>query len=62
METKDVHHIDKKRNDESGNLHTAWTNFIAHCQDLNHGELAKVQIQNGVPVSAEYVKKKIKFA
>ena len=61
METKDTHQFDKKRNDESGKLHAAWIKFINHCQDLNHGELAKVQVQNGIPVSAEYVKKKIKF-
>jgi hypothetical protein len=62
METKDVHQYDKKRSDESGKLHAAWINFIAHCRELNHGELAKVQIQNGLPISAEHVRKKIKFS
>ncbi len=42
-------------------LHAAWLKFISHCQELSHGEIAKVQIQNGLPVSAEYIKKKIKF-
>ena len=42
-------------------LHPAWQKLIVYCQNLKHGEVSKLQIQDGLPVSAEYVKKKVKF-
>jgi len=42
-------------------LSTAWVNFIRFCERVGFGELDRVQIQNGVPVSAESVKEKVKF-
>lgn len=43
-------------------LHPAWPAFIRHCQDLGFGEISKLKIQDGVPVLAEEVVKKIKFS
>jgi hypothetical protein len=43
------------------NHDAAWAKFRAYCaNDLKFGEI-KLQIQNGIPVLAEYVKKRIKF-
>lgn len=42
-------------------VHPSWQRLMDYCQQLKHGELAKVQIQDGLPVCAEYVKKKVKF-
>jgi hypothetical protein len=43
-------------------VHPAWTAFIRYCAELQHGEIELLKIQDGVPVLAEVVKKKIKFA
>ena len=45
----------------SSDIHPAWLNLIQYCKELQYGELTSVQIQNGLPVLAEYVKKKVKF-
>ena len=42
-------------------LHPAWRAFIQYCRDLEHGEIDCVKIQNGLPVSAEVIKKKIRW-
>jgi hypothetical protein len=39
----------------------AWQNFIRLCQQLGHGEIEKLKIQDGVPVMAEVVREKVKF-
>ena len=41
--------------------HPAWLAFIRYCSELQHGEIETLKIQDGVPVLAEVVKKKIKF-
>ena len=43
-------------------LHPIWLKFINYCEKLGFGELQKVQIQDGIPVSAEMATKKIKFS
>jgi hypothetical protein len=43
-------------------LHPAWRAFIEYCAELKHGEIETLKIQDGVPVLAEVVKKKVKFA
>jgi hypothetical protein len=43
-------------------LHPAWRAFIRYCAELQHGEIELLKIQDGLPVLAEVVKKKIKFA
>jgi hypothetical protein len=39
----------------------AWLAFIHYCQQLGHGEIEKLKIQDGLPVLAEQAFKKIKF-
>jgi hypothetical protein len=41
-------------------LHPAWAAFIRLCQEIEFGELERVKLQNGLPVSVEVVKRKIK--
>lgn len=42
-------------------IHPAWHSFIKYCESLRYGEIDKVKIQDGLPMIAEEVKKKIKF-
>lgn len=42
-------------------LHPAWRAFIQYCRELDHGEIECIKIQNGLPVSAEVIKKKIRW-
>lgn len=47
---------------ESDNrLSPAWHEFIRFCRDLKHGEIEHLRIQDGVPVLAELIRKKVKF-
>jgi len=46
----------------SPTLHPAWRAFIEFCAELKHGEIETLKIQDGLPVLAEVVKKKVKFA
>lgn len=51
-------------NDQVGaqqNLHPAWSAFVRYCQELRHGEIECLKIQDGLPVLAEVTKKKVKF-
>ncbi len=55
------------RKDQAGDghsrerLHPAWSAFVRFCQELGHGEIDCLKIQDGLPVLAEVTKKKIKF-
>ncbi len=42
-------------------IHPAWYSFIKYCEALRYGEIDKIKIQDGLPMIAEEVKKKIKF-
>jgi hypothetical protein len=42
--------------------HPAWRAFIHYCAELRHGEIELLKIQDGLPVLADVVKKKVKFA
>ncbi len=42
-------------------LTPAWLEFIRFCRELRHGEIERLSIQDGVPVLAETIKKKVKF-
>ncbi len=39
----------------------AWREFMRFCKDLRYGEIERLSIQNGLPVLAELIKKKVKF-
>lgn len=38
-----------------------WAKLIRFCQQLGHGEIEKLKIQDGVPVIADVVREKVKF-
>ena len=38
-----------------------WSRLIRFCQELGHGEIEKLKIQDGVPVIADIVREKVKF-
>lgn len=42
-------------------IHPVWYSFIKYCEGLGYGEIEKLKIQDGLPLLAEEVKKKIKF-
>jgi hypothetical protein len=44
-----------------GRLHPNWSAFVRYCQELGHGEIECLKIQDGLPVLAEVTKKKVKF-
>lgn len=44
-----------------GDLHPAWHEFIRYCTELRYGEIERLSIQDGLPVLAEIVRKKVKF-
>ena len=46
----------------TGNLlHPAWQALIRFCREVGHGEIERIKIQDGLPVSAEVVTKKIRW-
>lgn len=55
------HRVDAERVSVSVSLHPAWVSFIRYCEDLGHGEIEKLKIQDGLPVMAEMTTKKVKF-
>lgn len=42
-------------------LHPAWSALVMFCAELQHGEIERLKIQDGLPVLAEVTKKKVKF-
>ena len=43
-------------------LHPIWSCFIKYCEALGFGEIERLKIQNGLPMIAEEVRKKVNFA
>jgi hypothetical protein len=43
-------------------VHPAWLRLIRYCAELGHGEIEKLKIQDGLPMTAEVTTKKIKFS
>ena len=42
-------------------VHPAWLRLMRFCLELEHGEIAKLKIQDGLPVIAEVTTRKVKF-
>jgi hypothetical protein len=42
-------------------VHPIWYSFIKYCEAMEFGEIDKLKIQDGLPVSAEKALKKTKF-
>ena len=43
-------------------LHSAWQVFIRYCAEIQHGEIERLKIQDGLPVLAEVTTRKVKFS
>jgi len=43
-------------------LHPTWYGIIKYCEALGFGEIERLKIQNGLPIIAEEVRKKVNFA
>ncbi len=43
-------------------IHPAWFSFIRYCESLRYGEIERLKIQDGLPVMAEVVRSKVRFA
>ena len=43
-------------------IHPSWYSFIKYCESLIHGEIVSLKIQDGLPMLAEEIKKKIRFS
>jgi len=46
---------------ETVTLHPAWQALIRFCRDLGHGEIERIKIQDGLPVSADVVTRRIRW-
>lgn len=42
-------------------VHPSWYAFMKFCETLGYGEIEKLKIQDGLPMLAEEVKKKVRF-
>jgi hypothetical protein len=42
--------------------HPSWAAFIEYCENLEHGEIEILKIQDGFPVLAEVTRKKVRFS
>ena len=42
-------------------MHPMWLAFVRYCEKLQHGEIERLRIQDGLPVLAEVTTKKVKF-
>ena len=56
----------RERNSQSlcrseAQLHPAWAAFVRYCQEMGHGEIERLKIQDGIPVLVEVARQKIKF-
>ncbi|MGD2245783.1 MAG: hypothetical protein PVI11_04460 [Candidatus Aminicenantes bacterium] len=52
---------DSYRDNRLIRIHPVWYSFIKYCETIQYGEIEKLKIQDGLPMLAEEVKKKIKF-
>jgi hypothetical protein len=54
-------HADSRLHSATPNLHPAWQALIRLCREMGHGEIERIKIQDGLPVSAEVIRKKIRW-
>ena len=59
LETKLVHRTSGGL--QSAGVHPAWMRLIRYCAELDHGEIEKLKIQDGLPVIADVVRERVKF-
>ena len=57
--------VHERKNEHDGKvvqqISEQWARLIWFCQQLGHGEIEKLKIQDGVPVIADVVREKVKF-
>jgi hypothetical protein len=41
--------------------HPSWVAFMRFCREMGHGEIENLKIQDGLPQSAEMIRRKIRF-
>jgi hypothetical protein len=51
-----------EKNGAAVSLHPAWLAFVRYCQQMGHGEIERLKIQDGIPVLVEVSRQKIKFS
>ncbi len=51
----------RTREDPVAACHPSWRELIRFCQQLQHGEIDRLVIQDGLPVLAEMTRQKVKF-
>ena len=49
------------QDEPEASLHPAWLAFVRYCQQMGHGEIERLKIQDGIPVLVEVSRHKIKF-
>jgi hypothetical protein len=49
-------------NRTSAGVHPSWLRLMRFCAELGHGEIEKLKIQDGLPMTAEVTTRKIKFS
>lgn len=47
--------------DNAARVHPAWARLMSYCAELGHGEIDKLKIQDGLPMTAEITTRKVKF-
>jgi len=62
-----MQHEIKKQGREAGrtimiNLHPNWCEFIRQCELLGYGEIFRLKIQDGLPMAAETIKRRVQFS
>ena len=50
------------QDEPEASLHPAWLAFVRYCQQMGHGEIERLKIQDGIPVLVEVSRQKIKFS
>lgn len=50
------------KGEQEAALHPAWMAFVRYCQQMGHGEIERLKIQDGIPVLVEVSRQKIKFS
>jgi len=62
MDVTSARGLELTRTAQPGRMHPAWWSFVQFCGKLQHGEIERLRIQDGLPVLAEMTTKKIKFS
>ena len=62
MAETNLNPLTRKGSEASTNVHPAWLRLMRYCAELQHGEIDKLKIQDGLPMLAEVTTKKVKFS